>query len=97
MTTGETVKAAVFLLELGGTWTTDCRCIAVFDKRWTSANAPNWSTFGYRVAYTYTDGDIQISGVSAVIHESDPTQAILLALAHECSERAYIPVEVVPV
>lgn len=110
MTTGDpanpdddgTVGAAMFLLELGGTWVTDCGCMTVIDEsRWSLVGfGPRYppNSTRYVVAYAYQNETGPVSdGQSVTWTPSGPLEAVVHALDHDCGEQGYMPVAVVPV
>ena len=92
----------MFLLELGGTWVTDCGCITVVDgTRWTvrgktgdPLNSANWHKYIGVFDHTASDGS---TGLEILTARADALHVVVEALRHDCDERAYLPVETVPV
>jgi hypothetical protein len=94
-----TVGHAIFLLELGGTWTTDCGCKTVVDVTryrmdWQDKPMHPAPQGRFVIAYDYEQRGVFHHTVHRGSH--DPTAAVVEALDHECGDE-YRPVVTVPV
>lgn len=94
-----TVGHAIFLLELGGTWTTDCGCKTVID---TTRYRPDWDDRPLHPAEWRRFMVLTQYEKKGVIHRvrsggnREPLETVMAALDHKCGDE-YQPVVTVPI